>query len=116
MEDITFSEICTVKPIEDDYPLNNKPVHQTSIIDLEKQLSRFNVDQKVQEAQTHSYLAKVNARITSNISSVRQSSENVYAGDPGPKIFNNFVATNNDNPFILQKNLNFYFPAVEEGQ
>jgi hypothetical protein len=37
-----------------------------ALSDLDKQLSKFNQDQKSEEARTHNFLAKVNAHITSN--------------------------------------------------
>jgi hypothetical protein len=51
----------------------------TSLTSLDKQLTKFNQDQKREEDRTQSFLAKVNARITNNMmnNSSNNSSSNI---------------------------------------
>ena len=103
-EDLQFPEFYSTKPVIKN---NQLLCDSSSILDLEKQLSKFNQDQKVEEARTHSFLAKVNAHITSNFSPTNSSAYKEHS--------NSFVTADSDNRFILQKNSNYYFPDINEG-
>ncbi len=62
--------------------------------ELERQLNKFNEASQVEEAQTQSFLAKVNARITSQLPEMPDNSD--------------------DGRFILLKNSSYYFPVMED--
>ena len=100
LEDITFNEF--VAPVTF---LGHNRIGESSLSDLEKQLSKFDTRNKEQEAQTYSFLAKVNARITNNIQFSGRNNESA-ANMP----FDNSISQC-DNLFILQKN-----PAHVSGQ
>ena len=64
-----------------------------SATSLDKQLTRFNQDQKLEEDRTQSFLAKVNARITSNMIN---NSSNINNGTTNPFNFEtNVINTSN---------------------
>ena len=100
LEDITFNEF--VAPVTF---LGHNRLGESSLSDLEKQLSKFDTRNKEQEAQTYSFLAKVNARITNNIQFSGRGGESV-----GNMPVDNSISQC-DNLFILQKN-----PAYANGQ
>ncbi len=62
----------------------------TSLTSLDKQLTKFNQDQKREEDRTQSFLAKVNARITNNMmnNSSNNSSSNNNNNKNGSNTFN----------------------------
>ena len=99
--------------LNDDEETENSTIvnNENSLDELEKQLSKFNKNQKQEEARTHSFLAKVNARITSQL----ESSDSISNQQSDNTETNYFVAADSDNRFILQKNSNYYFPDIDEG-
>jgi len=86
MEDVTFSEYCASS--------------SQAICELEKQLSKFDGTSQVEEARTQSFLAKVNARITSHL--------------PEKPAYSEFYESDSDGRFILLKNSSYYFPILED--
>lgn len=104
LEDITFDEYCTPKVLRNS--CTQVLAESNPITDLEKQLSKFNEDQQAEEAKTHSFLAKVNARITSHFSEDGLFMHSTASNSD----FNRCVESDCDGRFILQKNSNYYFP------
>ncbi len=87
MEDVTFSEYCASSSSQ-------------AISELEKQLYKFDGTSQVEEARTQSFLAKVNARITSHL--------------PEKPAYSEFYESDSDGRFILLKNSSYYFPILED--
>jgi hypothetical protein len=84
---------------------------ENSIQELDAQLSKFNKDQKIEEESTHSFLAKVNARITSHY----EANEDDFFFTGTAKNQKELFTAEADSRFILQKTSNYYFPEINEG-
>lgn len=117
-EEDSYSELyspSSLKPNNNGKFSPNKTNSENSIQELDAQLSKFNKDQKVQEESTHSFLAKMNARITSHYSDPKED-DFFFNGKSTPTVSNQFVAAEADSRFILQKTANYYFPDINEGK